>query len=276
MRGTGTLGRVHDAGKVADAQHAHEGRNPDATSDQEDALALPAGEDERARRAGAFQEVPFAEAVVEEPRNDAPFLVDGLSVTSPLTERLRGMGADVRYGHATEHVGDVDLIVATAAVRPDNPELVEAKRRGIPVISRAAMVARLMEGRTGICVAGTHGKTTTSSMIAWMLREADRDPSFLLGGESVDLGTNAWAGEGDEIVVEVVPERYGAGQGREHAGSRHAIDVTCRHSGSPNLDERGDAAPAAPPDERSPTSARPLRDGRAGPAPWRHPRHCCP
>jgi UDP-N-acetylmuramate--alanine ligase len=64
------------------------------------------------------------------------------------------------------------------------------------------MVARLMEGRAGICIAGTHGKTTTSSMIAWMLREAGRDPSFLLGGESVDLGTNAWAGEGDEIVVE--------------------------------------------------------------------------
>jgi UDP-N-acetylmuramate--alanine ligase len=121
---------------------------------------------------------------------------------SPLTEKLRGMGADVRYGHATEHVGNVDLVVATAAVKPDNPELLEAARRGVPVISRAAMVARLMEGRTGICVAGTHGKTTTSSMIAWMLREAGRDPSFLLGGESVDLGTNAWAGEGNEIVVE--------------------------------------------------------------------------
>lgn len=121
---------------------------------------------------------------------------------SPLTEKLRSMGADVRYGHAAEHVGNVDLVVATAAVKPDNPELLEAGRRGIPIISRAAMVARLMEGRTGICVAGTHGKTTTSSMIAWMLREAGRDPSFLLGGESVDLGTNAWAGEGGEIVVE--------------------------------------------------------------------------
>jgi UDP-N-acetylmuramate--alanine ligase len=121
---------------------------------------------------------------------------------SPLTEKLRGMGADVRYGHAVEHLGEVDLVVTTAAAKADNPELLEAARRGIPVISRAAMVARLMAGRTGVCVAGTHGKTTTSSMIAWMLREAGRDPSFLLGGESVDLGTNAWAGEGDAIVVE--------------------------------------------------------------------------
>ena len=119
-----------------------------------------------------------------------------------LTEKLRTLGADVRYGHAAEHIDEVELVVATAAVKPDNPELAAAGRRGIPVISRAAMVARLMEGRTGICVAGTHGKTTTSAMIAWMLRQAGRDPSFLLGGESVDLGTNAHAGTGDEIVVE--------------------------------------------------------------------------
>ena len=119
-----------------------------------------------------------------------------------LTEKLRALGADVRYGHARENVGQVDLVVTTAAANAENLELVEAQRRGIPVISRAAMVARLMEGHTGVCVAGTHGKTTTSSMIAWMLTQAGRNPTFLLGGESVDLGTNAAPGAGDEIVVE--------------------------------------------------------------------------
>lgn len=121
---------------------------------------------------------------------------------TPLTEKLASLGADVRYGHTAENVGAVELVVTTAAAKHDNPELREAQERGIPVISRAAMVARLMEGRTGICVAGTHGKTTTSSMIAWMLRQAGRDPSFLLGGEALDLGTNAHAGTGAEIVVE--------------------------------------------------------------------------
>ena len=121
---------------------------------------------------------------------------------SAITERLAGLGARVYHGHTAEHLGEAALVVTTAAARAENPELVEAARRGIPVISRAQMVARLMEGRTGVCVAGTHGKTTTSTMIAWMLRQAGRDPSFLLGGESLDLGTNAAPGDGVEIVVE--------------------------------------------------------------------------
>ena len=121
---------------------------------------------------------------------------------SPLTEKLAALGADVRYGHAAEHIGGVDLVVATAAAKPDKPELREAARRSIPVISRAAMIARLMAGRIGIAVAGTHGKTTTATMVAWLLRQAGREPTFLLGGESVDLGTNAAPGTGPEIVVE--------------------------------------------------------------------------
>jgi UDP-N-acetylmuramate--alanine ligase len=118
------------------------------------------------------------------------------------TRRLAALGATVCRGHAAEHVGDVDLVVMTAAAKADNPEVLEARRRGIPVIARAEMVARLMEGRTGVAVAGSAGKTTTSSLIAYLLHRAGRAPSYLLGGDAPDLGGNAAAGGGPYIVVE--------------------------------------------------------------------------
>ena len=86
--------------------------------------------------------------------------------TSPMTEKLRTLGMRVYEGHAAEHVGDAQLVVFTSAAHGDNPEIEEAKRRGIPVIKRDEMVARLMEGRYSVAVAGTHGKTTTSGLIA--------------------------------------------------------------------------------------------------------------
>ncbi len=92
--------------------------------------------------------------------------------------------------------------MTTSAAHGDNPEIVEAQRRGIPVIKRAEMVARLMEGRYSIAVAGTHGKTTTSGLIAHMLVEAKLDPTYLIGGEVRSLGTNAAPGAGKYIVVE--------------------------------------------------------------------------
>lgn len=119
-----------------------------------------------------------------------------------VTERLAALGIRVAQGHAAANLGDVDLVVATAAVKSENPELAEATRRGIPVIARAEMVARLMQGRRGVAVAGTHGKTTTSSMIAFILLEAGRDPLFLIGADAPDLGGNAGAGDGPEVVVE--------------------------------------------------------------------------
>ncbi|MGQ9573030.1 MAG: UDP-N-acetylmuramate--L-alanine ligase [Dehalococcoidia bacterium] len=121
---------------------------------------------------------------------------------SPLTERLQAQGATIRQGHAASHLGDAELVVYTAAARPDNPELVEAKRRGLPLLQRAEMIARLMEGRQAIAVAGSHGKTTTTALIAFILQEAGWDPTFLVGGEAIDLGTNARAGHGQHIVVE--------------------------------------------------------------------------
>ena len=105
-------------------------------------------------------------------------------------------------GHAAENVGDAALVVTTAAASDDNPEIAEARRRGIPVILRAEMVARLMDGKRVIAVAGAHGKTTTSSLIAFILREAGLKPMYLLGGESLDLGGHAAWGDGDLCVVE--------------------------------------------------------------------------
>lgn len=121
---------------------------------------------------------------------------------SPLTERLRDQGASIFEGHDAANVGDAELVVTTSAAGKDNREVNEARRRGIPVIKRAEMVARLMENRFSIAVAGTHGKTTTTSLVAFMLVEAGLSPTFLVGGDVVNLGTNAAAGEGKHIVVE--------------------------------------------------------------------------
>jgi len=122
--------------------------------------------------------------------------------TSAMTEKLAALGISVAIGHRAENVGDAQLVVYTSAAHGDNAEIVEAQRLGIPAIKRAEMVARLMEGRYSIAVAGTHGKTTTSGLIAHMLVEAKLDPTYLIGGEVRSLGTNAAPGEGRYIVVE--------------------------------------------------------------------------
>jgi UDP-N-acetylmuramate--alanine ligase len=114
---------------------------------------------------------------------------------SAITARLEQLGATVSEGHAAENVGHPKLVVTTAAADDANPEIVAARERGIPVILRAEMVARLMEGKQVIAVAGSHGKTTTSAAIAFVLREAALKPMYLLGGESRDLGGHAaWGG----------------------------------------------------------------------------------
>ncbi len=121
---------------------------------------------------------------------------------SPLTARLAEIGVTVHAGHEASNVDNAELVVYTSAAHDDNAELVEAKRRGIRSIKRAQMVALLMEGKQVIAVAGSHGKTTTTSLIAFMLSRAQLSPTFMLGGESIDLGGNARPGDGDHFVVE--------------------------------------------------------------------------
>jgi len=124
------------------------------------------------------------------------------------TERLAADGVEVLLGHDAAHVGDVDLVTASPAVRPDNAELAEAGRRGIQISSRAEVLAAIARLRRCIAVAGTHGKTTTASMLALVLVEAGMRPSFLIGADVNEIGTNAVWDEGEWLVIEA-DESYG-------------------------------------------------------------------
>lgn len=121
---------------------------------------------------------------------------------SDATEELEARGARIHIGHSADNLGDATRVVVTAALSDDNPELVTAHERGIPVIKRAALLGELMDLRRGIAVAGTHGKTTTSSMIAWILSKAGRDPSYMIGGTIRGLGPGGHWGSGEELVAE--------------------------------------------------------------------------
>ena len=119
------------------------------------------------------------------------------------TEYLRSLGIPVTIGHAKENVSDADVVVYSSAVKEDNPEVVEARERSIPVIKRSEMLAETMRMKYGIGIAGTHGKTTTTSMVGLVLTEAGIDPTIIVGGKLSGLGgTNARLGKSDYIVVE--------------------------------------------------------------------------
>jgi UDP-N-acetylmuramate--alanine ligase len=121
---------------------------------------------------------------------------------SAMTERLRERGADVHIGHDARHLGSADVVVVSSAVAEDNVEIVEAHARRIPVVRRAEMLAELMRFRYGIAVAGSHGKTTTTSLVASVLAEGGEDPTFVIGGRLNSAGTNARLGAGDYFVAE--------------------------------------------------------------------------
>ncbi|MFL5300103.1 MAG: Mur ligase domain-containing protein, partial [Anaeromyxobacteraceae bacterium] len=121
---------------------------------------------------------------------------------SEATRRLASLGGVVQRGHAAEHVTDVDVVVTSSAVKRDNPEVVAARGRRIPVIARAEMLAELMRLKYGVGVAGTHGKTTTTSMLASCMAAGGLDPTVVIGGKVDSLGgTNAKLGAGDYLVA---------------------------------------------------------------------------
>jgi UDP-N-acetylmuramate--alanine ligase len=121
---------------------------------------------------------------------------------SPYTRRIREEGIEVHIGHAPEQVGDAEQVVISTAIPPTNPELLEAHRRSIPVIPRAAALATILQGRRSIAVAGTHGKTTTTSMTAHVLKALGDDPTALVGGELNDIGSNVAFGDPNLVVAE--------------------------------------------------------------------------
>jgi len=121
---------------------------------------------------------------------------------SPTGERLRAAGITVTIGHRAEAVGEAELVTVSSAVADDNPEVVEARRRHIPVLRRASMLRAIAATRRCVAVAGTHGKTTTTSMLSLVLVEAGLHPSFLVGGDVNEIGTNALWDDGEWLVLE--------------------------------------------------------------------------
>ena len=120
----------------------------------------------------------------------------------PATERLAGLGAVIHVGHAAENVVGSDVVVTSSAVAKDNPEVLEARARKIPVIQRAEMLAELMRLKYGIAVAGMHGKTTTTSMVAAVLSGGGLDPTVVVGGRVGAMGSNARLGKSQYLVAE--------------------------------------------------------------------------
>ncbi len=122
--------------------------------------------------------------------------------TTDITQRLDDMGAAIHRGHDASHIGNADVVVTSTAVRPDNPEVVAAHERGIPVIPRAEMLAELLKMKFSIAVSGSHGKTTTTSMVATLLAHGGLDPTMVIGGKLASIGSNARLGDGEVIVAE--------------------------------------------------------------------------
>jgi UDP-N-acetylmuramate--alanine ligase len=121
---------------------------------------------------------------------------------SETTARLQKLGARVAFGHAAENIGNADVVVTSTAVKADNPEVVAAHQKNVPVIPRAEMLAELLKMKFSVAVSGSHGKTTTTSMVSTILARGGLDPTVVIGGKLASIGSNARLGDGDIIVAE--------------------------------------------------------------------------
>ena len=140
---------------------------------------------------------------IAEVLNNLGYTISGSDLSDSATlKRLETLGIQTFVGHAPAHVAGADAVVTSTAVHADNPEVVRAREMHIPIVPRALMLAELMRLKQGIAIAGTHGKTTTTSLVASVLAEAGLDPTFVIGGRLNSAGANARLGQGDYIVVE--------------------------------------------------------------------------
>lgn len=148
---------------------------------------------------GGVSMSPLAEVL-----SDMGMVITGSDMAESATvRRLRGLGIHISIGHAAEHVGAADLVIRTAAVHDENPEIMEARRRGIPVFERAQAWGSIMRGyKNALCIAGTHGKTTTTSMCTHIAIAAQADPTVMIGGTLPLLGAGHRVGRGDTIILE--------------------------------------------------------------------------
>ena len=134
---------------------------------------------------------------------ESGYVVSGSDMQeSTATQKLKDRGAKIFIGHSAANLADADTVILSSAISADNPEVIAAKAKNIPLLKRADFLGSLMEGREGIAIAGTHGKTTTTAMIAFMLTQAALDPTFIVGGTLTNLGTNAKHGKGSPFVIE--------------------------------------------------------------------------
>ena len=140
---------------------------------------------------------------IAEVLNNLGYTISGSDLSDgAVLQRLASLGIQTHVGHSASNVAGADAVVTSTAVKPDNPEVIQARAMRIPIVPRALMLAELMRLKQGIAIAGTHGKTTTTSLVASVLAEAGLDPTFVIGGRLNSAGANARLGSGDHIVVE--------------------------------------------------------------------------